>query len=412
MTTTLDQARALDAADPLRDFRDRFQLPDGVIYLDGNSLGALPRTVPGRIADVVSREWGQDLIRSWNDNHWMEAPRRIGAKIAGLIGAEPQEVVVADTASINIFKLLSAALQLRPERSTILTEAGNFPTDAYMIAGMATATEGRVTPRLVPTDQLIDALDEEVAVLLITQTHYKTGHVHDMRAVTQAAHEAGALVIWDLCHSAGALPVDLDGCRADFAVGCGYKYLNGGPGAPSFLYVAERHQNGVMPVLSGWLGHARPFDFSDTYTPADGIDRFRCSSPGILGMAALECGIDIALDADMDAVRAKSVALCELFIEQVEAKAAGHGFTLASPREADRRGSQVSFCHEHGYAIVQAMIARGVIGDFREPDILRFGFTPLYVGYEDTWRAADILADIMDTGAWKDPRFAVRAAVT
>ena len=251
-----------------------------------------------------------------------------------------------------------------------------------------------------------------MAVLLITQTHYKTGHVHDMRAVTRAAHNAGALVIWDLCHSAGALPVDLNGCRADFAVGCGYKYLNGGPGAPSFLYVAERHQNAVMPVLSGWLGHARPFAFSDTYTPADGIDRFRCSSPGILGMAALECGIDIALDADMDAVRAKSVALCELFIEQVEARTAGHGFTLASPREADRRGSQVSFRHEHGYAIVQAMIARGVIGDFRDPDILRFGFTPLYVGYEDTWRAADILADIMDTGAWKDPRFAVRAAVT
>ena len=409
---TLDDVRALDAADPLRQFRDRFDLPEGVIYLDGNSLGAMPKTAPGRMADVVSREWGQDLIRSWNENHWMEAPRRLGAKAARLIGAEPHEVVVADSTSINIYKALSACLQLRPERSILLSEAGNFPTDAYMMQGIAAASNGRVEAKLVPPETIVEALDESVAALLITQTHYKTGRVHDMRSITEAAHAKGVLVIWDLCHSAGALPIDLNGCRADFAVGCGYKYLNGGPGAPSFIYVAERYQNSVMPVLSGWLGHARPFDFTDTYEPADGIDRFRCSSPSILGMAALECGLDIHLDADMAEIRRKSVGLCELFIEQVEARVGEKGFELASPRDAEVRGSQVSFRHDEGYAIVQALIARGVIGDFRDPDIMRFGFTPLYVSYEDVWRAAEALEAIMESGEWRDERYAVRAAVT
>jgi kynureninase len=409
---TLEDVRALDAADPLRHFRDRFDLPEGVIYLDGNSLGAMPKTAPDRMADVVGREWGRDLIRSWTANHWMDAPRRLGAKTARLIGAQPHEVAVVDSTSINIYKALSACLQLRPERNVLLTEAGNFPTDAYMMQGIAAASNGRVEARLVPADRIVEALDETVAALLITETHYKTGRLHDMRAITQAAHARGVLVIWDLCHSAGALPVDLNGCKADFAVGCGYKYLNGGPGAPSFIFVAERHQNHITPVLSGWLGHARPFEFSDRYEPAPGIDRFRCSSPSILGLAALECGLDIHLDADMGEIRRKSVALCELFIEQVEARVGGNGFSLASPRDSARRGSQVAFRHEQGYAIVQALIARGVIGDFRDPDILRFGFTPLYVSYEDVWRAAEVLETVMKNGEWRDERYAVRAAVT
>lgn len=409
---TLEDVRALDAADPLRGFRDRFDLPDGVIYLDGNSLGALPKTAAGRMADVVSREWGRDLIRSWNTNHWMEAPRRLGAKVSRLIGAEPHEVVVADSTSINIFKALSACLQLRPERSVILSETGNFPTNVYMMQGLAEMSGGRIEQKLVPTDEIVGALDESVAALLITQAHYKSGYLHDMRAITEAAHAAGALVIWDLCHSAGALPIDLNGCRADFAVGCGYKYLNGGPGAPAFIYVAERHQNGVTPVLSGWLGHARPFDFIDTYEPADGIDRFKCSSPSILGMAALECGLDVHLDTDMGHIRDKSVALCDVFIEQVEARVGDQGFTLASPRDAAIRGSQVSFSHDNGYPIMQALIDRGVIGDYRDPGIMRFGFTPLYVGYEDVWRAAETLAQIMESGVWRDERYSVRAAVT
>ena len=409
---TLEDVRALDAADPLRGFRDRFDLPDGVIYLDGNSLGALPKTAASRMADVVSREWGQDLIRSWNTNHWMEAPRRLGAKVSRLIGAEPHEVVVADSTSINIFKALSACLQLRPERSVILSETGNFPTNVYMMQGLAETSGGRIEQKLVPTDGIVGALDNSVAALLITQAHYKSGYLHDMQAITEAAHAAGALVIWDLCHSAGALPIDLNGCRADFAVGCGYKYLNGGPGAPAFIYVAERHQNAVTPILSGWLGHARPFDFIDTYEPADGIDRFKCSSPSILGMAALECGLDVHLDADMGQIRDKSVALCDLFIEQVEARVGDRGFSLASPRDASVRGSQISYSHEHGYPIMQALIDRGVIGDFRDPDIMRFGFTPLYVGYEDVWRAAETLEQIMESGAWRDERYSVRAAVT
>jgi len=409
---TLEDVRALDAADPLRGFRDRFDLPDGVIYLDGNSLGARPKTAAARMADVVEREWGQDLIRSWNTNHWMDMPRRLGGKVAPLIGAKPEEVVVADSTSINIFKALSACIQLQPERSVILSETGNFPTNVYMMQGLAAASGGRVEHRLVATEDLVDALDETVAALLITQAHYKTGYLHDMQAITRAAQDKGVLVIWDLCHSAGALPIDLNGCNADFAVGCGYKYLNGGPGAPAFIFVAERHQDRVMPVLSGWLGHARPFDFSDIYEPAPGIDRFRCSSPSILAMASLECGLDIFSDTQMTHIRTKSVALCDLFIEQVEARLAGHGFTLASPRDASIRGSQVSFTHEHGYPIVQALIDRGVIGDYRDPGIMRFGFTPLYVSHEDVWQAVEILQDIMATRAWDKPHFHARAAVT
>ena len=402
--------RAMDAADPLRDFRDRFDLPEGVIYLDGNSLGALPKVTAARLADVVAREWGQDLIRSWNKNHWIEAPRRLGGKIAHLIGAQDHEVVTADSTSINVFKALSAAVQLRPDRPVILSETGNFPTDAYMMQGLAALSGGRIEQKLLPAADIPAALDETVAVLLLTQTHYKSGRLHDMAALTRAAHEAGALVIWDLSHSAGALPVDLNGCEADFAVGCGYKYLNGGPGAPAFIFCAERHHGQVFPALSGWLGHAEPFAFKDEYAPGAGIDRFQCGTPGILGMAALECGLDLMLEAEMAAIRLKSQALGDLFIALCEDQLTG--FELASPRDAALRGSQVSIRHDEGYAIMQALIARGVIGDFRAPDILRFGFTPLYTRYEDVWLAIEALADIMQTGEWREDRFATRAAVT
>lgn len=402
--------REMDASDPLRPFRDRFDLPEGMVYLDGNSLGALPKATAARIADVVNREWGQDLIRSWNKNHWIEAPRRLGGKIARLIGAKPHEVVAADSTSINVFKALSAAVQLRPGRTVILSETGNFPTDAYMMQGLARLSGGRIEQKLLPAPDIPAALNDQVAVLLLTQTHYKTGRLHDMAALTRAAHEAGALVIWDLSHSAGALPVDLNGCEADFAVGCGYKYLNGGPGAPAFIFCAERHQDRVFPALSGWLGHADPFAFSDDYQPGAGIDRFQCGTPGILGMAGLECGLDLMLEADMAAIRAKSQALGDLFIALNEERLSG--FELASPRDAALRGSQVSIRHAQGYAIMQALIARGVIGDFRAPDILRFGITPLYTRYEDVWLAIEALAAIMQTAEWREDRFATRAAVT
>ncbi|MAK64607.1 MAG: kynureninase [Maricaulis sp.] len=408
----LETIQQLDAADLLADFRNRFELPDGMIYLDGNSLGVMPKSAPARMKDVVETQWGQHLITSWNRHDWIGLPRRLGGMIAGLIGAKPEEVVVADSTSINIFKTLSAAVQLNPDRSVILSETGNFPTNVYMMQGLSANSAASIRHQMVPTDELEAHFNDDVAALLITQAHYKTGYLHDMQAITRAAQAKGILVIWDLCHSAGALPIDLNACNADMAVGCGYKYLNGGPGAPAFIFVAERHQEDVMPVLSGWLGHARPFDFSDQYVPAPGIDRFKCSSPSILGMSALECGLEIAAEADMTEVRKKSVALTELFIEQVEARLAGHGFKLASPRDPKIRGSQVSFHHENGYPIMQALIDRGVIGDFRDPDILRFGFTPLYTSYEDVWRAAEILQEIMESGAWREARYSVRAAVT
>lgn len=408
--TTLDDARRLDAADPLAEFRERFALPDSVIYLDGNSLGALPKATSGRVEAVVQSEWGEDLIRAWNTRDWISAPKRLGDKIARLIGAAPGEVIAGESTSVNIFKALCACLQLTPERPVILSETGNFPTDAYMMEGLAALSGGRIRQVLVERDAIDAALTDDVAALLLTHTHYKSGQLHDMKAVTARAQALGIPVIWDLSHSAGAMPVALNDCEADFAVGCGYKYLNGGPGAPAFLFVAKRHQDRVFPVLSGWLGHARPFDFDDRYEPAAGIDRFQCGTPAILGMAALECGVDILLDADMQEIRIKSQALGDLFIEQVEDRL--DGFELRSPRAAGERGSQVSFAHEHGYAIMQALIERGVIGDFRAPDILRFGFTPLYVGYADVWTAVDILADVMQSGVWQDARFNIRSAVT
>jgi kynureninase len=409
---TRDEIARMDADDPLAGFRDRFEIPDGLIYLDGNSLGCLPRATKTRMADVVGREWGEDLIRSWNKNDWINAPRRIGAKIATLIGAHSDEVVVGDTTSINVFKCLSASLQLNPERRLLLSETGNFPTDAYMMEGLAAIAPDRIEARLVDTPDILNALDDTVAALLLTHTNYRSGRLHDMQAITEAAHAKGIPVIWDLSHSCGAMPVDLNGCKADFAIGCGYKYLNGGPGAPAFTFVARRHQAKVFPALSGWLGHKAPFAFTDDYQPAPGIDRFQCGTPGILGCAALEVGVDLLCEADMADIRRKSSALGDLFIRLVAKTYADHDIRPACPTKATERGSQVSFHHPEGYAVMQALIARNVIGDFRAPDILRFGFAPLYNSYADVAHAVEILADILATESWNEDRYKQKAAVT
>jgi kynureninase len=390
----------MDAADPMAAFRARFTLPKGVIYLDGNSLGPTPAATRGRIDEAVSREWGEGLIRSWNNEDWIGAPARVGAKIARLIGAGPGEVVVADSTSVNLFKLLSAALRARPDRKVILTEAGNFPTDLYVAQGLADLLPG-VEVRAVAPEAVEAGIDETVAVVLLTHVHYKTASRRDMAAITAAAHRAGALILWDLSHSAGAIEVDLGACDADLAVGCGYKFLNGGPGAPAFLYVARRLRDELRSPLTGWMGHAAPFDFVDDFRPATGIERFLCGTPPILGLLALEVGIDLALEADMAAVAAKSAALWDLFAAEVEARLAGQGFSLITPGDPAARGSHIAFTHPQAYGVVQALIARGVIGDFRDPDVMRFGITPLYLGFEDVWRAVAILAEIMETEAWR-----------
>ena len=411
MAADLTDLRALDAADPLRSFRDRFDLPQGVIYLDGNSLGALPKATRERLKAAVDEEWGKGLIRSWNSHDWIGAPARIGDKIAGLIGAKAGEVIVADSTSVNLFKLITAALPARPGRRVILTEPGNFPTDLYIARGVAELI-GDVEICLASADQIAGAIDEQVALVMLTHVHYKTGARHDMAAITRRAHEAGALALWDLSHSAGALEVDLNGAGADLAVGCGYKYLNGGPGAPAFLFVAARHQATLRSPLTGWMGHAAGFDFVDDYRPAEGVSRFLCGTPSVLAMLALEVGVDLVAEAGMPALAAKSRKLCSAFIEAVESRCSGLGLTLVTTRDAAVRGSQVSFAHPDAYPIMQALIERGVIGDFRAPDILRFGFTPLYVGFEDAGRAAEILADILSSEMWRAPRFSERSAVT
>ncbi|WP_371821871.1 kynureninase [Skermanella sp. TT6] len=404
--------RALDAADPLARFRDRFALPDGVIYLDGNSLGALPRATAARVASVVEAEWGRDLIGSWTAHHWIDLPRRVGDKIARLVGAAPGEVRVADSTSVNLFKLMAAALRLRPDRRVILSEPDNFPTDLYIAQGLVDLLGQGHELRLAGPDGLADAIDGDVALVSLTHVNYRSGRIHDMAEVTRRARAAGALTLWDLAHSAGAVPVDLDGCDADFAVGCGYKYLNGGPGAPSFLFAAARHHDTLTPPLSGWMGHAAPFAFDGNYRPADGLDRMLVGTPPVISLAALEVGVDLMLEADMAALRAKSMALGTLFADLVSARCGAHGFRLASPADPAGRGSQVCFAHAQGYAIVQALIRRGVIGDFRAPDILRFGFAPLYVGYADVWRAVEHLRAVMESGEWDHPEFHRRAAVT
>jgi kynureninase len=421
MTVSRDDCAARDAADPLAPLRSLFAMQradaEGVIYLDGNSLGVLPAATPARIREVAEIEWGQGLIRSWNTAGWITLSERIADKIARLIGAGPGEVAVADSTSVNLFKILAAAM-VRKTRTRILSERTNFPTDLYIADTLARDKGFELV--LHETETIADRIDERTAIVLLTHVNYRTGYMHDMRAITARAHEAGALIVWDLAHSAGAVPVTLG--EADFAVGCGYKYLNGGPGAPAFAWAHPRHvewmdrANWRQP-LSGWLGHAAPFAFSPDYQPAPGIARFICGTPPVIALAALECGVDTVLAADrvggITAIRDKSIALTQLFIDLVEQRCGGQDLTLASPRAAASRGSQVSFAHPtHGYEIMQALIARGVIGDFRAPDLLRFGFTPLYTRFVDVWDAVDRLRGVLERGEWRDARFSVRAAVT
>jgi kynureninase len=409
---TRDECVAHDSDDPLAPYRDQFSLPKGVIYLDGNSLGALPNAAEARVHDAIKNDWGKGLIRSWNDAGWINLPMKIGAKIAPLIGAAGNEVIVADSTSVNLFKLLIAGLRLRPERRTILMEACDFPTDLYIGQGVADLMGEGYICRVVPTEEIASALDDTVAVLALTHVNFKTGAVHDMASLNKQAHAVGALTIWDLCHTAGAMPVDLAGTQADFALGCTYKYLNGGPGAPAFAYIPTEQQSVFNQPLTGWMGHAQPFAFVDDYAPAPDIKRFLSGTPGVLSMISLDAALDVWAGVDLNVLRTKSMALGDLFIALVEPRCANHNFILASPRDSQARGSQVSFRHEQGYAIMQALIARGVIGDFRAPDIIRFGFTPLYTRYVDVWQAAEILYDIMETRAWDTPAFRTRAAVT
>ncbi|MEO7401025.1 MAG: kynureninase [Polaromonas sp.] len=454
---TLAQCRVLDAQDPLRALREQFTLPGGVIYLDGNSLGALPKTATARVAQAVTQEWGAGLIRSWNSAGWFDLPQKLGDKIARLIGAKPGEVVATDSTSINLYKVLSAALHIAaqdaPARQVVLSERSNFPTDLYIAEALC--KERGLQLKLVEPEEIAGALSGDVAVLMLTHVNYRTGAMHDMAAVTAAAHAAGALTVWDLAHSAGAVPLELHAANADFAVGCGYKYLNGGPGAPAFVWVNPKHADRFWQPLAGWWGHASPFEFTPDYRPAPGIARYLCGTQPILSLTALECGLDIFLAAEalggMAALRRKSLALTDLFIALVEQRCAGHGLGLATPLEHSQRGSQISLtCGPHApplrgslppggavtalgrpgagdsgaYAIVQALIARGVIGDFRagdpstgsgqtgSEDILRFGFTPLYIGFEEVWMAVEHLRQVLESGEWQRPEFKQKSAVT
>jgi kynureninase len=430
---TRDDFVKLDQQDPLASFRKQFHIPPGVIYMDGNSLGAMPKAASERVREVTEREWAQQLIKSWNTADWFNAPHRIGDKIAKIIGAAQGEVVATDSTGINLFKAISAALMINPDRSVIVMEGSNFPTDNYITQGLIEFLGGQHRIRFAEIDDLMDAIDDRVAVVSLTDVHYKTGHRLDMQAITARAHRNGALTVWDLCHSAGAIPVDLNAARADFAVGCGYKYLNGGPGAPAFIFVAKRHgykylnggpgapafifvakrhQDYVKQPLTGWWSHRAPFDFTRDYEIAGGISRMLSGTQPIISLCALEVGVDIMASADIHKIRKKSKKMGDMFIAAVEQRCDEYGFGLVSPRNAAERGSQVSLSHKNGYAIMQALIERDVIGDFRAPQILRFGLTPLYLRYVDVWDAVDILADIMAQKIWKNPKYHVRQAVT
>jgi len=405
---TIADVRALDASDSLAGFREKFTLPEGVVYLDGNSLGALPRSAPSRIAAVVENEWGQSLIRSWNDHDWIGAPARIGDKIAMLMGAKAGEVIAADSTSVNLFKLLGALVRLSPERSDIVTETGNFPTDLHVAEGIADLFGKRLLA--VPTGALLDAIGANTAALVLSHVHYRSAYRHDMKTMTARARDAGARLIWDLSHSIGAVPLNLHADGAELAIGCGYKYLNGGPGAPAFLYVAHHLQADLISPIRGWMGHAAPFEFKDEYRPAPGIDRFLAGTPPILGLAGLETGVDIMLEADPQELFDKAQRMFTLFAALMAERCPE--FRLASPSSAAERGSHISYAHPEARVIMNALIARGVIGDFRAPDIVRFGLTPLYLRYQDIWNAVDALADIMESGEWRSPEHARLGRVT
>jgi kynureninase len=412
-----NDAVALDRDDPLAPLREHFSLHDDTLYFDGNSLGVPPRAAAARGAAVIAEEWERGLIRSWNTAGWFALPRRLGNKLAPLIGGADDEVVITDTISSNLFKVLSAALRVAnerdPKRRVIVSERSNFPTDLYIAQGLIDQLDRGYELRLVDEpSELADAIRDDTALAMITHVNYRTGYMHDMAAVTDMIHRAGALAVWDLAHSAGAVPVDLNGVHADYAVGCTYKYLNGGPGSPGFIWIPKRHQNAFSQPLSGWWGHRKPFEMDPVYRPDVGIGRFLCGTQPVVSMALVECGLDVFLRTDMHALRRKSLALGDLFIALVETRCREFPLTLVTPRNHAQRGSQASFEHPHGYEVMQALIARGVIGDYREPRVLRFGFTPLYMRYADVWDAVEILRDVLATESWRAPEFAERGAVT
>lgn len=414
----------MDRVDPLRSLRQRFVLPDGVLYLDGNSLGPLPVGAAERAAEVIHSEWGQGLIRSWNSAGWFEMPTRLGDKLGQLLGANPGETVVTDTTSLNLFKALASALRIQqvdgPGRRVIISERDNFPTDIYIAEGLAdllnsVAAETGISYEVKLIDneeQLRSALGDDTAVVSLSHVNYRTGAMWDMSAISQASHDAGALVIWDLAHAAGAVPVDLNASEADYAVGCTYKYLNGGPGSPAFIWVNAKHQGRFWQPLSGWWSHAQPFDMAQNYTPAEDARRFMCGTQPITSMAMVETGLDVTLSADIHQLRSKSLELADLFIELVETRCTDFGLELVTPRVHAQRGSHVSFQHADGYAIMAALIDRGVIGDYREPEVLRFGITPLYLSRADIWDSVEILREVLHTGAWQREEYSVRNSVT
>ncbi len=409
---TREAVVALDRGDALSPLRHHFDLPQGLLYFDGNSLGPLLHASRQRVAETLQQHWGQDLIQSWNRHGWIDLPRRVGARVARLIGAEPDEVVIADSTSINLFKLLAAALDLRPGRSVILSQPSQFPTDLYMAQGLAELRQPQPQLRLVESDNLISALDSDVAVVSLSHVDFKTGERADLRRITRAAHQHGALVLWDLSHSAGAMEIGLSRAEADLAVGCTYKFLNGGPGSPAYVYVARRHQERAQSPLWGWFGHRDPFAFDTHYMPAPGIDRFQCGTPPILSLVAVDAALDIFDQVELAQLRQKSMMLGELLVALVEQQCSGRGLTLASPRDSKSRGSQVSLRHSAGYQIMQALIERGIVGDFRAPDVLRFGLTPLYQRFLDVWEAVEALRDILENRVWDHPRFQRRGVVT
>lgn len=415
--STREDCILADERNPLRSSRDNYDLPEDVIYLDGNSLGVAPRAAHERALQVLNQEWATDLISSWNKNHWFDLPLRLGDKIAELLGSTSGSCVVTDSTSINLFKALGTVLQIQqidcPSRHVIVSERDNFPTDLYMVEGMIELLDRGYELKLVDDEHpLEDLLDDSVAAVLLTHVNYRTGALWNMEESTKQIHDAGALVIWDLCHSAGAVPVHLDAANADFAIGCTYKYLNGGPGSPAFLWVAERHQNRVNQPLSGWWGHAKPFDMAVGYAPTDGIRRFLTGTQPIISMTTMEAGIDLALQVNQETLREKSLELTNLFIELVETRLPHHPLTLVTPRDEARRGSHVSFRHPEGFAVMKALIENGVIGDYREPEVLRFGITPLYVGYTDVWDSVETLRRVLDEELWRAPEYQVRGKVT
>jgi kynureninase len=403
----------LDQLDPLKLKRDDFLLPSDTIYMDGNSLGPLPRSAKQRVASVVGEQWGNDLIHSWNKHHWIDLPLKVGDKIAALIGAEKGQVIACDSTSVNLFKVLASALKINSQRRVVLSQRDNFPTDLYMVQGMS-AFLGREACQLksVNEELLLESLDESVAVLMLTQVNFRSGRLHDMQLLTKRAHEKGVLVIWDLAHSAGALEIGLDHCEVDFAVGCGYKYLNGGPGAPAFIYAAKRHHRDMSQPLSGWMGHARPFEFEHDYRAGEAMLRFLAGTPNILSLVALDAALGVFTKVDMAEVRIKSLGLSELFMSCVDTSPSLTDLELLSPRNQLVRGSQLAYSHQHAFAISQALIAHKIVVDFRAPNIIRFGFTPLYLSYQDVWHASQVLINIVEKQLYLEPKYHARSKVT